>query len=120
MANRVALPGPRKAGELPPRAPGPTKFDWAGVRAELEKNPGLWIKALDEVPTGIYTYVRRGKNLAFYGMGGYLEASLPNQRQIDGERGKRGTLWLRWEPEGWTEQDQARAEAAAAAGEGQI
>ena len=51
-------------------------------------------------------------------MGGYLESSIRNQRPEGASRV--GTLWLRWEPPGWTAEDQARVEAAAAAGEGQI
>lgn len=115
---RVALPGPPPPGSPPPRTPRPGKYDWDKIRAELEANAGLWVKVLDEVSTGVFSWVRAGKPLALSTMGGHLESSIRNQRPEGTTRV--GSLWLRWEPPGWTAADQARVEAAAAAGEGQI
>jgi hypothetical protein len=116
--NRVALPGPPPPGSPPPRAPRPSKYDWEGIRTRLEQNPGLWLKAAEDVSTGVFSWVRQGKPQALHGMGGHLESSIRNQKETGTTRA--GTLWLRWEPEGWTQADQARVEAAAAAGEGQL
>lgn len=88
----------------------PTKYDWDGARALLEDNPGLWVLALKGVSSGMYSHVRKGCPPGFDGMGGQLSLSLRNQELIG--RTKFGDLWLRWTPEDWTEEDQARVEAA--------
>lgn len=106
-------------GLSPIGRPRPTKYDWDGARALMEANPGLWVLGLRDASTGIYTWVRRGKVQAFIGMGGQLQISLRNQRpKAEGSPSRVGDLWLRWTPAGWTDLDQARAEAAHAAGEG--
>jgi hypothetical protein len=51
-----------------------------------------------------------------HGMGGQFQVSLRNQT-LKGKT-RYGSLWMRWIPEGWTDDDQKRIEAAAAAGEG--
>lgn len=110
----VALPG--TVALAPPRTPPKTKYDWPGARKMIENNPGLWVLVFDRFSTGMYSYVRRGGPEAFHGLGGHLQVSLRNQ-EYDGTS-KFGNLWLRWVPEGWTDEDQARAEAAHADGEG--
>jgi hypothetical protein len=102
----------------PPRKRRPTKYDWDGARVLLEANPGLWVEVFDRFTSGMYTFLRQGGPAVLREMGGDLQLSLRNQELI--EKTKYGTLYLRWTPEGWTEQDQARAEAALAAGEGQL
>lgn len=103
--------------EPPTRKPTPQKYDWAAIREQLEANPGLWLQIGGEFSTGQYSYVRAGKPLAFQGMGGQLEITLRNQRPRTPKRGEAkgkgrvGDLWLRWTPEAWTEDDQARVDA---------
>lgn len=113
----IALPVGTVATDLP-RKKIKTKYDWDGVRTLLEANPGLWVLALQEMSSGMYSYVRRGGPDAFVGMGGHMQVSLRGQRDSETAKGKIGDLWLRWFPEGWTPDDQARVEAAHEAGEG--
>ncbi len=118
----VALPVGTVATRLP-RAKAPNvRYDWPAVRALMEAHPGLWVKALEGLSSGMYSYVRRGGPTAFHGMGGHMQVSLRNQHPNPNKdaKGKVGDLWVRWIPEGWTDQDQARAEATVAAGEGVI
>ena len=117
---RVKLPT-RSPSDPPmsakPRAGG--RYDWVGARKTLEDNPGVWLLMFNEpVSTGTYSHASRGKLVAFHGLGGYLESRLIDQEKVGTIT--EGSLWMRWEPEGWTEEDQARANAAAQAGEGQL
>lgn len=126
----MARPNPRvklsKAtpGSPPPRAPrnvSRARYDWPDIRKRLENTPGLWILAYEDVSTGTYYYVSRGRLSYFEGMGGYLECTMRNKHPLpDKPTISEGELWLRWEPEGWTEEDQARAEALFKAGEGAL
>lgn len=95
-----------------------TKYDWDTARANLEANPGLWVLVFEKFTSGMYTFLREGGPVVIREMGGNLQMSLRDQELIG--RTKTGKLWLRWTPEDWTEQDQAAAEAAHAAGEGQL
>lgn len=110
----IALPG--TVALNPPVSTAPTKYDWPAARRQLEDNPGLWVLVFDRFSSGMYSYVRRGGPKALAGMGGHLQLSLRNQK-YEGPT-KWGDLWLRWIPDGWTDEDQARAEAAHKAGEG--
>lgn len=103
---------------VPPTKRRPTKYDWDGARNLLEANPGLWVQVFDRFTSGMYTFLRQGGPIILQEMGGELQLSLRNQELVG--KTKYGTLYLRWTPEGWTETDQAAAEAALAAGEGQI
>jgi hypothetical protein len=96
----------------------PTKYDWDSVRDLLEANPGLWVLTLKDVSSGMYSWVRKRYPPGFEGMGGQMQISLRNQQMIG--KTKYGDLWLRWIPEGWTDEDQARAEAALDSGEGAL
>lgn len=110
----IAVPG--TVALSPSSAPKRTKYDWEGARRMLEDNPGLWVMVFDSFSSGMYSYVRRGGPVALAGMGGHLQISLRNQELVG--KTKFGNLWLRWIPEDWTDEDQARAEAAHKAGEG--
>lgn len=94
----------------------PTKYDWAGARRLLEENPGLWVLVFNDFSAGMYAFARRGGPAVMHGMGGQFQVSLRNQT-LKGKT-RYGSLWMRWIPEGWTDDDQKRVEAAAAAGEG--
>lgn len=100
----------------PPKPQVRTKYDYSAARKLLEDNPGLWVLVFKKFSTGMFTYVRQGRPEAFHGMGGHMQVSLRNQ--VSQGPSRWGDLWLRWVPEGWTADDQARAEAAHAAGEG--
>jgi len=114
-----SVPPGTVATALPPRRrSGRAVYDWDKVRAMLEDNPGLWVMALTGLSSGMYSYVRNGGPEAFVGMGGHMQVSLRNRRPNPNAKGSIGDLWLRWIPAGWTAEDQARAEAAHAAGEG--
>lgn len=113
----LAVPEGTVTKELPSKK-NPTKYDWDTVRTLLENNPGLWVLALSDMSKGMYSYVRAGKVGTFAGMGGHMQVSLRNQRDSKRVKGKVGDLWLRWIPASWSADDQARAEAALAAGEG--
>jgi hypothetical protein len=106
------------AAGSPPTKRRPTKYDWDGARTLLEANPGLWILVFDEFTSGMYSFLREGGPVALQEMGGNLQLSLRDQWMV--EKTKYGKLWLRWTPEDWTEEDQARAEAALQAGEAVI
>ena len=116
---RVKLPE-HAAGEAPTPRRRSARYDWDDVRKRMEDHPGLWILADADVSTGMFTFVSRGRPAAFYGMGGHLECTMRDQKFREGTRTLAGELWVRWEPEGWTEEDQARAEALAEAGEGAL
>lgn len=109
----VALPG--TVALEPPKPRPKTKYDWPAARQLLEDNPGLWVLVFNRFSTGMFSYVRRGGPEAFHGLGGHLQVSLRNQ-EYEGTS-KFGNLWLRWVPEGWTDDDQARAEEAHKGGE---
>lgn len=94
----------------PPTKRRPTKYDWDGARTLLEGNPGLWVLVFDQFTSGMYTFLRDGGPVALQEMGGNLQLSLRDQHMV--EKTKYGKLWLRWTPEDWTDEDQARAEAA--------
>jgi hypothetical protein len=111
----VTLP-PGTVALEPPRPKPRTKYDWPAARQMLEDNPGLWVMVFTRFSTGMFSYVRRGGPEAFHGLGGQLQVSLRNQ-EYEGAS-KFGNLWLRWIPEGWTDDDQKRVEEAHAAGEG--
>jgi len=96
----------------------PTKYDWDGAVELLTANPGLWVQVFDKFTSGMYTFLREGGPEALRVMGGSLQMSLREQEKIG--KTKYGKLWLRWTPEGWTQDDQARAEAAHASGEGAL
>jgi hypothetical protein len=113
----IAL-GAATVSTAPPTKRRATKYDWDGARVVLEANPGLWVQVFDKFTSGMYTFLRRGGPVALQEMGGNLQMSLRNQYLVN--KTKYGTLYLRWTPDGWTAEDQARAEAALAAGEGQI
>lgn len=113
----IAL-GAGTVSTTPPTKRRPTKYDWDGARVLLEANPGLWVLVFDEFTSGMYTFLRQGGPLVLQEMGGNLQLSLRDQHLVD--KTKYGKLWLRWTPEGWTEQDQAAAEAAHQAGEAQL
>jgi hypothetical protein len=100
----------------PVAKPRPTKYDWETARDLLESNPGLWVLTFNNFSSGMFSYARRGGPAALRELGGDLQLSLRNQVMVG--KTKFGTLWARWTPEGWTEDDQAAAEAAHAAGEG--
>lgn len=106
------------AAGSPPTKRRPTKYDWDGARKLLEDNPGLWVLVFDQFTSGMYTFLRQGGPVVLQEMGGDLQLSLRDQHMI--ERTKYGKLWLRWTPEGWTEEDQARAEAAVTSDEAVI
>lgn len=99
----------------PPTKRRPTKYDWDGARALLEANPGLWVLVFDKFTSGMYTFLREGGPVVLQEMGGSLQLSLRDQELIG--KTKYGKLWLRHTPDGWTDQDQAAAEAAHEAGE---
>jgi hypothetical protein len=111
----IAIP-PGTVALEPPKPKPRTKYDWPAARQLLEDNPGLWVLVFNRFTTGMFSYVRRGGPEAFHGLGGHMQVSLRNQ-EYDGPT-KFGDLWLRWVPEGWTDDDQRRAEEAHKAGEG--
>lgn len=94
----------------------PTKYDWSGARRMLEENPGLWVLVFNDFSAGMYAFARRGGPAVMHGMGGQFQVSLRNQT-LKGKT-RYGSLWMRWIPEDWTDDDQKRVEAAAEAGEG--
>jgi hypothetical protein len=114
---RVPLPT-LTPGDPPPPLQRAGRHDWNHARQRLEDNPGVWIMVFPAVTTGTFHYASRGRLTAFIGMGGYLESRIRGQKPVG--RSAEGELWMRWEPAGWTEEDQARANAAATAGEGQL
>ena len=105
-------------GDPPPPIQRPGRYDWNAARKRLETNPGVWLLVFPDVSTGTFYYASRGRMTAFAGMGGWLESRIRDQKRKGSSA--EGELWMRWEPDGWTEEDQARANAAAIAGEGQL
>lgn len=114
---RVPLPT-LTPGDPPPPLQRAGRYDWNAARKRLEDNPGVWIMLFPAVSTGTFSYASRGRLTAFIGMGGFLESRLRDQKPVGPS--SEGELWMRWEPAGWTEADQARANAAAMSGEGQL
>jgi hypothetical protein len=108
-------PAPAKANS--PGEPGttrrPRRHDWDSIAAELRENPGVWLKAAENFSGGMFSYLRQNKIPSLW-MGGTLEAT----RRDTSTASQRGTLWLRWQPDGWTEADQDRVDEQVAAGEG--
>lgn len=107
--------GAGTVASTPPTKRRPTKYDWDGARALLEKNPGLWVLVFDRFTSGMYTFLRDGGPAAIQEMGGSLQLSL--REQVAEGKSKHGKLWLRWTPDLWTDEDQARAEASIPGGE---
>jgi hypothetical protein len=96
----------------------PYFYDWDGCAKLLEANPGLWVLLLNDVNTGLYSYSKKNLPPALAALGGELKMRLLNQKTIG--RSRKGELWGHWTPTGWTEDDQARAEASVEAGEAVI
>lgn len=115
---RVKVPPVGTVASSPAPSTRPTKYDWVGARKLLEDNPGLWVVVFNDFSAGMYAFARRGGPAVMHGMGGEFQVSLRNQT-LKGKT-RYGSLWMRWIPEGWTEDDQKRVEAASAAGEGVI
>ncbi len=110
-----APPAPEKANSpgLPGTVRRPRRYDWDAIADQLRENPGVWIKAAENISGGMFSYLRQNK-IASLWLGGTLDATRRNTSMAD----QRGALWLRWQPEGWTEADQDRVDEQVAAGEG--
>ena len=106
----IDLPGPTNA---PPSARrGTPKHDWENVIVRLRDRPGQWQLAFSDFTTGMFSYLRDGRVKTLEPLGGRLHMTMKRQQANAGD------LWLMWTPDGWTETDQARVDAAVAAGEG--
>jgi hypothetical protein len=115
----VPVPPVGTVASRPDSAPArPTKYDWVGARKLLEENPGMWVLVFNDFSSGMYAFARRGGPGSMHGMGGHFQVSLRNQKVKD--KTSYGSLWMRWIPEGWTDEHQRIAEATAAAGEGSL
>lgn len=111
----ITLPTPTTANGpgLPGAGRRPRVHDWDAIATQLRENPGVWIKAVEKASGGLFNYVRQNRVRALW-LGGTLDATRRDTSMAD----QRGTLWLRWQPEGWTQADQDAVDAAIEAGEG--
>ncbi len=92
----------------PPKRFVKGKHDWQEVVERLRANPGRWILADVNVSTSTVWRAGKGGIAALNRLGGSVESRHRDTHMEDGARGtsRYGDMWLRWTPDGWTEEDQ--------------
>jgi hypothetical protein len=106
---------------LPPiggNSPYPPGF-WEEIAQRAVNSPGLWVWGADDISTGVTSYLRRGRNVAFRREDGTFRFASRGEHYPDSDwrerKGtRRGTLYVSFIPNGWTQEDVEKAQAEAA------
>lgn len=102
-------------GTAPPRKrPVRGKHDWYDVARRLSDTPGRWILADHDVSTSMAWRAGNDQIAPLRDLRGRIEYAHRDTAFVTGNRGtsRYGDLWLRWVPEGWTEEAQQAADIA--------
>lgn len=91
----------------PRRRRSDSRHNWDVIAASLREEPAAWVLAASGVSNTMAWRAGRGDIAALRALGGQVHSHHRDTYTEQGASGstRYGDLWLKWTPEGWTEDD---------------